>query len=274
MIRSGSGTLALSAVVLMTLFHEPWSAKTGTLDEPRAILVEGDVVGTHDPSIIKEGDVWYLFATTPPHLKTGEQFPVRCSKDLAHWKVCGHVFSETPTWIKQESPKTKELWAPDISYFDGKYHLYYAYSSFGVNTSGIALLTNKTLNPQSPEFQWVDEGLVLRSRAGDDFNAIDPNLILDEKGQAWLSFGSFWSGIKMRKLDRRTGKLSAEDTNIYSLATRSKPEHFDPPKPGLPSDYQAIEAPFIVHHGDYYYLFVSYDLCCRGTKSSYRTMVG
>jgi len=121
MIRFGSGTLQLGALILMTLFLEPCSAKTGTLDEPHAILVEGDVVGTHDPSIIKEGDVWYLFATTPPNLKTGEQFPVRCSKDLVHWKACGHVFSETPAWIKQESPKTKELWAPDISYFDGNF---------------------------------------------------------------------------------------------------------------------------------------------------------
>jgi arabinan endo-1,5-alpha-L-arabinosidase len=258
------------ALVLLSLFlGGPRAA-----DEPRALHLEGDIVGAHDPSIIKEGDTWYLFTTTPPGEKTPDQFPVRCSKDLLHWKACGYVFSEAPLWIKQLSPKTKELWAPDISFFDGKFHLYYAYSAFGVNTSGIALLTNKTLNPESPDFHWTDEGLVLQSHSEDDFNAIDPNLILDEKGQAWLSFGSFWSGIKMRKLDRKTGKLSAEDTKVYSLAARRKPEHFDPSKPGLPPDYQAIEAPFIVHHGDYYYLFVSFDLCCRGTKSTYRTMVG
>jgi arabinan endo-1,5-alpha-L-arabinosidase len=94
------------------------------LDEPHAFPVEGDVVGTHDPSIIKDGATWYLFATTPPNSPTGEQFPIRCSQDLTHWKRCGYVFSEIPAWIKQESPKTKELWAPDISYFDGKFHLY------------------------------------------------------------------------------------------------------------------------------------------------------
>jgi arabinan endo-1,5-alpha-L-arabinosidase len=274
MSRFGSGTLRLAAVVLTAAFLWPSSARAQTPDEPRALQVEGDVVGTHDPSIIREGELWYLFATTPPNSKTGEQFPIRCSKDLLHWKACGYVFSETPAWIKQESPKTKELWAPDISYFDGKFHLYYAYSIFGINTSGIALLTNKTLNTESPDFHWVDEGLVLRSRAEDDFNAIDPNLILDEKGQAWLSFGSFWSGIKMRKLDRKTGKLSSDDTKVYSLASRYRPEHYDPAKPGLPPDYQAIEAPFIVRHGDYYYLFVSYDMCCRGTKSTYHTLVG
>lgn len=276
MTRFRSGTLYLcgAAGIAAILLLPPLGAHGAAPDEPRVIHVEGDVVGAHDPSIIKEGDTWYLFTTTPPNMKTADQFPIRCSKDLTHWKACGYVFSEIPAWIKQLSPRTKELWAPDISFFDGKFHLYYAYSVFGVNTSGIALLTNKTLNPQSADYHWVDEGLVLQSRAEDDFNAIDPNLILDEKGQAWLSFGSFWSGIKMRKLDRRTGKLSSEDAKTYSLATRSKPENFDPAKPGLPPNYQAIEAPFIVRHGDYYYLFVSYDLCCRGTKSTYRTMVG
>jgi arabinan endo-1,5-alpha-L-arabinosidase len=272
MIRFYARTLNFLVLLAASLLWPTWV--TLRADEPHALPVEGDVRGAHDPSIGKEGDTWYLFATTPPNAKTNDQLPIRCSKDLVHWKASGYVFSDMPAWIKQLSPRTKELWAPDISYFDGTFHLYYAYSAFGVNTSGIALITNKTLNPESPEYRWVDEGLVLESRAEDDFNAIDPNLVLDEKGDTWLSFGSFWSGIKMRKLDRKTGKLSAEDTKLYSLATRRKPDHSNPPKPGLPPDYQAIEAPFIVHHGDYYYLFVSYDLCCRGTKSTYRTMVG
>ena len=260
--------------LLTTLLASSFASGAQLAQAPHALRVEGDVIGVHDPSIIKEGDTWYLFATTPPNSKTTDQFPIRCSKDLLHWNACGYVFSAIPAWIQQRSPNTKELWAPDISYFDGKYHLYFAYSSFGVNTSGIALFTNKTLNARSPEYRWVDEGLVLESSAEDDFNAIDPNLVLDQKGQAWLAFGSFWSGIKMRKLDRKTGRLSTGDTKLYSLASRRKPLHFEPPKPGLPPDYQAIEAPFIVHHGAYYYLFVSFDLCCRGTKSTYRTMVG
>ncbi|MGI5847067.1 MAG: family 43 glycosylhydrolase, partial [Candidatus Cryptobacteroides sp.] len=36
----------------------------------------------------------------------------------------------------------------------------------------------------------------------------------------------------------------------------------------------AVEAPFIFRHGGYYYLFVSYDLCCRGAKSTYNVVVG
>jgi arabinan endo-1,5-alpha-L-arabinosidase len=244
-----------------------------TAQTPQTLKLEGDVEYTHDPSIAKDGDTWYLFGTANGPARKGE-LPIRCSQDLHHWRLCGSVFEKIPDWITQQSPATKELWAPDISYFNGEFHLYYAFSVFGKNTSGIALLTNKTLNPSSPDFHWVDRGLVLRSGLEDDFNAIDPNLVIGEKGQPWLAFGSFWSGIKMRQIDAKTGLLSSADTKLYSLASRKRPQNPPPNPPGLPGDWQAVEAPFIVHHGDYFYLFVSFDLCCRGTKSSYKTMVG
>lgn len=240
--------------------------------QPRALVLTGDYPVTHDPSIAREGNSYYVFATTSnPH---EGQFPIRCSHDLLAWELCGHVFGTIPEWIHQASPTTKALWAPDISFFQGKYHLYYAYSAFGVNVSGIALATNATLDPQSPNYHWQEEGLVLKSTKEDNFNAIDPNIVLDINGQPWLSFGSFWGGIKMRRIDAVTGKPSAADPTLYSLAARAMPNPPEPPKPGLPADWQAIEAPFIVHRGDYYYLFVSFDLCCRGTRSTYRTMVG
>ncbi len=239
---------------------------------PRALPLEGAVAFTHDPSMAKEGNTYYVFATGKA--PGGGEFPIRCSDDLEHWKMCGHVFDAIPKWIQQRSPGTRELWAPDISYSHGVYRLYYAYSLFGKNTSGIALAINKTLDPKSPDYKWVDQGLVLESKATDDFNAIDPNYVEDAQHHAWLDFGSFWSGIKMRALDAATGKPSRKDTKLYSLASREKPANAAPAKPGLPPDWEAIEAPFIVHHGGYYYLFVSFDLCCRGTKSTYRTMVG
>ena len=243
------------------------------LSSPQALETHGDVQFVHDPAIIRECATWYLFSTGNGPERKGE-IPIRCSQDLHQWQKCGYVFAEIPEWIKKESPQTKELWAPDISFFNGEYHLYYAFSVFGKNTSGIALLTNKTLDPSRSDFHWVDRGLVLRSRTEDDFNAIDPNLILDDKGQAWLAFGSFWDGIKMRRIDTKTGLLSPEDTKLYSLARRKRPQNPPPNPPGLPGNWQAIEAPFIVRHGDYYYLFVSFDLCCRGIKSNYKTMVG
>jgi arabinan endo-1,5-alpha-L-arabinosidase len=261
--------IAIAICLLTTGFAD---RKQDQPNVPQVVKVEGDVEYTHDPSIAKDGDTWYLFGTANGPIRNGE-LPVRCSQNLHVWKRCGNVFDKIPDWIRKESPETRELWAPDISYFNGEYHLYYAFSAFGKNTSGIALLTNKTLNPNSSDFHWSDRGLVLRSRAEDDFNAIDPNLVLDEKGQAWLSFGSFWTGIKMRRIDPKTGLLSSEDATLYSIARRKRPDNPPPNPPGLPGDWQAVEAPFVIHHGDFYYLFVSFDLCCRGIKSSYKTMV-
>jgi arabinan endo-1,5-alpha-L-arabinosidase len=240
--------------------------------EPKAWVLTGDYPRAHDPSIAREGNHYYVFATG--RAPDGGQLPIRCSTDLTEWKLCGHVFDGLPEWVHEASPRTRDLWAPDISFFSGKYHLYYAYSAFGINASGIALATNQTLDPANPKYHWEDEGLVLKSTESDDFNAIDPNIVLDGKGQPWMSFGSFWSGIKMRRIDARTGKLSRKDTKLYSLAARVKPENAEPQPPNLPANWQAIEAPFIVHHGEFYYLFVSFDLCCRGTKSTYRIMAG
>ena len=269
MPRAFSGLIVCAGMLL--------SAGTGFGQAPKVYHLEGDYAMTHDPSIAKDGATYYVFATGKA--TEGGQFPLRCSEDLVHWRMCGHVFDEIPLWVQKRSPGTKELWAPDISFEHGEYRLYYAYSLFGVNTSGIGLATNKTLDRKSPNYQWVDKGLVLESKASDDFNAIDPNYVEDAKHHAWLSFGSFWGGIKMRALDASTGMLSKTDTKLYSLASRVKPEHpapqkFDPEHPTLPPDWQAIEAPFIVPHGGDYYLFVSFDLCCRGTRSTYHTRVG
>jgi arabinan endo-1,5-alpha-L-arabinosidase len=105
---------------------------------------------------------------------------------------------------------------------------------------------------------------VLMSKEGDDFNAIDPNHIADRDGRHWLLYGSFWTGIKMRRMDPGTGKLSAEDAGTYSLAQRLEPT-------GAPDP---IEAPFMVERNGYYYLFASYDYCCKGAQSTYYTAYG
>lgn len=243
------------------------------------ISVSGEVQGIHDPSsIVKDGNTWYIFSTKTDPKQNGE-LPIHCSNDLQVWSACGFVLHEKPKWITEASPATKELWAPDISYFNGAWHLYYAYSAFGVNTSGIALLTNRTLDQHSPDYRWVDEGLVLKSVKTDPYNAIDPNFALDAKGNPWLSFGSFWTGIQIVRLDSKSGKRDSHDSRIYALASRRKPENppaqkIDPEHPDVPPDWQAIEAPFIVRHGGHYYLFVSWDLCCRGVKSDYKVVVG
>jgi arabinan endo-1,5-alpha-L-arabinosidase len=227
--------------------------------EPLVLTLQGDLSPIHDPTLIREGSTYYVFATNRFQQKL---LPIFCSQDLKQWKFCGNVFEAVPEWALKEIPNARGIWAPDISYVNGEYRLYYAVSTFGSNHSVIGLITNKTLDPNSPDYHWIDQGRILGSIKEDDFNAIDPNYVEDGSGNAWLAFGSFWGGIKMRRLDRKTGKLSTQDTNLYSLASR---------RPLVPP---AIEAPSIIRHDGRYYLFVSFDLCCKGKESSYKIRVG
>ena len=214
--------------------------------------VTGDVDAVHDPVLIEEAGSFYLFST-------GRGIPIRCSDNLVNWSQCGAVFFGLPDWIREEVPAVGDLWAPDVSFFDGRYQVYYSASSFGDNRSAIGLATNPTLDPESPDYAWRDEGLVVKSEHSDDWNAIDPNFVVDAGGQPWLAFGSFWSGIKLVELDPETRK-PVEDATLHALASRSSPG--------------AVEAPFIVYREPYYYLFVSFDQCCQGVESTYNIRVG
>lgn len=228
---------------------------------PELLKLDGDISPVHDPVMIKQNNTWYVFCTGGT---------IRRSKDLHHWTTAGKVFDKLPQWATTEIPGTRGgYWAPDISVYKGIYRLYYAVSTFGKNDSAIGLATNRTLDPDSPEYKWVDEGMVFRSHKEDDFNAIDPNLAVDKSGGHWLNFGSFWGGIKMRRIDPETGKLSASDSTLYSLSSRPHA----PAGIGV-AGKNAIEAPFIVRHGAYYYLFVSFDSCCKGANSTYNVVVG
>jgi arabinan endo-1,5-alpha-L-arabinosidase len=218
----------------------------------------GDVKYVHDPSMYQQGNTWYLFSTDDNN--PGGHLPVRCSSDLVNFKLCGFVFQSVPAWIQQRFPSLVDLWAPEVSYFNGVYHLYYVASVFGTNNSVIALATNTTLNPSDPNYLWVDQGEVISTSPSDDYNALDPSILIDSDGTISMTFGSYWTGIKQRRLDPLTGKLSSADTTLYSIAAR----------PGSTS----IEAASLVKHNGYYYLFVSFDTCCNGANSTYRIMVG
>ena len=215
----------------------------------------------HDPTMIKEGEYYYVFITGDSG-RPNTYIPVKRSTDLIDWEELPSVFSSPPQWVVDTLGVTpRDFWAPDINYVNGTYYLYYAASQFGVNNSVIGLAANATLDPDSPDYRWVDEGLVLRSRASDNFNAIDPDLSFDEDGEAWMAFGSFWSGLKLRRMDATTGMPSESDTTLHPLVDRQEPPN-------------AVEGPSIVHHEGFYYLFASVDFCCRGVDSTYRVVVG
>jgi arabinan endo-1,5-alpha-L-arabinosidase len=221
---------------------------------PAPLPLTGDIDAVHDPSMVKAPDGTYLLYST------GENLAIRTSTDQTTWTRADSVWADRGApWTEKYTSLTDRsaLWAPDISFHDGTFYLYYSASSFGSRNSAIFLATSATGRAGS----WRGRGLVLDTTSSDSYNAIDPNLFVDDSGSWWLTFGSFWSGLKLVRLDPATGK-PAVGAELQALATR--PRSVD----------GAIEAPYLVRHDDYYYLFAAFDLCCRGTSSTYRTMVG
>lgn len=216
----------------------------------------------HDPVMAKEGDTYYLYST-------GHNVASMMTKDWSEWTILRGVFRATPQWAMDSIPEYKgHTWAPDIIYYKGNYHLFYSCSAFGKNTSAIGHAYRSTLSPASDE-PWTDTGAVIVSHSHDNFNAIDPNVVIDEEGKPWMAFGSFWGGIQLVRLtEDLTSTLKPE--RLYTICTRQFEGVSDVPSRSVNS----VEAPFIFKHGGYYYLFVSYDFCCRGLKSDYKVVVG
>jgi arabinan endo-1,5-alpha-L-arabinosidase len=223
----------------------------------------GDTSPVHDPSIIRQGSTYYVFSTDASS-NQGGFIPIRCSTDKIAWSACGFVFTALPSWISTAVSQATDVWAPDISFFNGAYHVYYAVSSFGSNISAIGLATNSTLDSTDPAYNWVDQGLILQSSSSDDFNAIDPNILVDASGSVWLTYGSFWSGIFQQQIDPATGQIQSGSAT-YHLAERASSVANDP-----------IEAASLVYENGYYYLFVSWDYCCEvnPAQSDYKIVVG
>ena len=281
--------LLLSLAITLSVTVAP--AQTNKSGQPPHIrrVFDGKHPNVHDPVMAKgEDGRYYIFST-------GLGVNVLSSADM---KATGRPEGDSQTW-QREKPVLNPIpqwatdtvrgyrghtWAPDISHHNGLWYLYYSCSTFGKNGSAIGLAVNKTLDPSSPDFQWQDRGMVIAShRHRDNWNAIDPNLIVDKKGQPYLAFGSFWDGIQMVKLSkkdyqtpigkpvtiaRRIGrKLTlAEIDNVASYTIEGNDT--------IEAGPNAVEAPFIYYRNGYYYLFVSFDFCCRGAGSTYNTVYG
>jgi arabinan endo-1,5-alpha-L-arabinosidase len=204
----------------------------------------------HDPSTpIRQGNTWAIFST-------GNGILVRHSRDLKTWTDAGKVFKEFPAWHREVVPSQKgHLWAPDIIRSGDRFLLYYSVSGWGKNTSAIGLVSSPTLDPKDRDYQWKDEGIVIRSDEKHPYNAIDPQLFADTDGSLWMIFGSFWTGIQLIELDSKTGLRKGD--KIKQLAW-----------------HDTIEAAALTKHDGYYYLFVNWGLCCRGVNSTYEMRVG
>lgn len=243
--RQGRSRPALGALLVAFL------TVLGMVTAGPAQALSGDI-RMHDPSVIKVGSCYYGFSTG------FENDPLNPSGSITERKTCdstaatgwtklGNVWESTPSWITDKLGSTPpNIWAPDIKYFNGKYHLYYAGSRWGTAYAVMGLAT--ATNIEGP---WTDQGMVT------DVNyPIDPNIDWGPDGRLYISWGSWTgSGTYMHVVNQSTGKLSTTDNNLWHIAID-------------------IENPTIVLNGGYYYLFGSKGTCCSGVNSTYYTVVG
>lgn len=251
--------ITLTAVCIMAAAQGP---RRGFRREP--FTTDSPMV--HDPVMAREGDTYYIFST-------GMGIQQMTSKDRQTWTVLPQpVMTVIPGWTTDSVPGfSSHVWAPDVIRWHNRWWMAYSCSTFGKNGSAIGLLSTRALGANI----WKDEGCIVTSREKrDNWNAIDPNFIIDEQDQPWLVWGSFWDGIQLARLDTTMHIAAGEQPR--TIARRYDPS-FKGAAPNPTSKFagtNAIEAPFIFRHGNYYYLFVSWDYCCRGSKSNYRVAVG
>lgn len=253
--------LFLSAAALYALTA---SSQPGNRQPHRRLAVQVDTLMVHDPVMAYERGTYYL-------LSTGNGLQWATSKDRRSWVIQPTPFIEQiPQWTHDSVPGFRNhVWAPDIIRWNNRWWLAYSCSTFGKNTSAIGLMSAEHLN--SPH--WRDEGcLVASMEKRDQWNAIDPCLVVDDNDQLWMTWGSFWDGIQIAPI--KDNRVNAAETKTIARRFRKG----DPNAPENPTSKfagrNAIEAPFILKHGGWYYLFVSWDYCCRGAKSNYRVAVG
>ncbi|GHF43911.1 arabinan endo-1,5-alpha-L-arabinosidase [Deinococcus metalli] len=219
-----------------------------------------------DPAVIQSrttGDAaWYLYCTTDPHNAadvdaqgnlTFHLISMARSTDLVHWTYIGDAFAQKPAWVKDDAG----LWAPDVEYVNGKYRLYYTASDTKAGGSAIGVATS-----DSPAGPWTDSGTpVVEPQAPpggtptDRRWVFDPDVIVDDAGQAWLYYGSYFGGISVRRLS--ADGLSTDPATQVEVA--------------LDNRYEGAQ---VVRHGTWYYLMGSATNCCNGPLTGYSIFAG
>ena len=210
----------------------------------------------HDPTLFRAGSTYCTLSTGDDNASNPGGVKIhRSSGGLGGtWSQVGTI--PVPSWAVSQYA-VHNIWAPEIVW-DGRtsmYYMYYAASQFGTSNSAIGVATST--NPCSPG-SWTDRGPIKTSNSSTGINAIDPSVHWDSTNGWWMAWGSFFGGIKLQKMSSMTTFTGT----AYTVATR----------PGVSNN--PVEAPSIVKRGNFYYLFVSWDYCCRGVNSTYKIVVG
>ena len=197
-----------------------------------AFALDGEI-GIHDPStVVLSNGKYYTYGTGGT----------------------GLVSDDGWTWRRGTALPRRGL-APDVIHLGDRYYVYVAANS-GPTKAEINLISNKTLDPNSPDYKWEEGGVVASSDGVEDSNAIDPGVFLDPTdGRLWLTYGSYFGYIRLVELDPTTGQRLHPKEAPRNIAING-------------------EASDMIYHDGWYYLLVTHGSCCRGADSGYNIRVG
>ncbi|HEY5233387.1 MAG TPA: family 43 glycosylhydrolase [Verrucomicrobiae bacterium] len=202
---------------------------------PQAFALDGRVQ-IHDPSTVIQCDnKYYVYGTGLPCLTSDDGWNWRQGTSPGEGRGGGL--------------------APDVIHIGDRYFFYYA-TGAAQPKAEVRLLSNKTLESDSPDYKWEDGGIVASSDGFEDCNAIDPGVFLDPTDdRLWLTYGSYFGYIRLVELDPKTGKRLHPGHAPYNIAIN-------------------CEASDMIYHDGWYYLLADHGSCCQGANSGYNIRVG
>lgn len=190
-----------------------------------------------DPSMIRVGDTYYIANST------FEWFPgVRLheSKDLVHWNLLPSPLSTTTLLDMKGNPASGGIWAPDLSYADGKFWL--IYTDVKITDGPFKDMTNYLTTATDIRGPWTDP--IKINGVG-----FDASLFHDENGRKYLvqqtwdhrEYHHPFNGITLTEFDLDTMQLKPKMArNIFNG-----------------DDVKLVEGPHLYQINGYYYLFAA-----------------
>ena len=152
-----------------------------------------------DPSLVRVGEDFYLVNST------FQYFPaiiISHSRDLVHWKQIGHVFEDPGSLDLTGFDDGCGIWAPDISYHDGEFYIFYCLVQLkkdrSVNVRGNYVTRSKSITgPWSKPVQLTEEGN-------------DPSHFVDDDGTHYM----LYAGGIPKGSATKISKLNADCTKV------------------------------------------------------------
>ena len=184
---------------------------------------------------------------------------VECDGKYYTWGTGGSALvSDDGGWTWHAGARVQSGAAPDLIHIGDRYYMAYASSAGGLgggHASTIRVKWSKTLDPQSPDYNWQDDHVVAASDGIEDCDAIDPGFLLDPNtGKLWCSYGTYFGFIRIIELDPKTGH-TMENAKPVNVAI----------------DCEATDP---IYKDGWYYLLGTHGTCCDGANSTYNIRVG